>query len=57
VTARGHFVYLGEAVKEAVRVPVVGVGNVMEPAYADRIVREGREDLVGVGRAMLADPD
>lgn len=57
MTGQGYFVYLAEAVKRAVGVPVVGVGNVTEPAYADRIVREGRVDLVAVGRAMLADPD
>ena len=36
--------------------PVVGVGGIKEPAYADRLVREGIVDLVAVGRALLKDP-
>ena len=54
ITRQGYFVYLAEAIKKVVSVPVVGVGNITEPEYADRIVREGRVDLVAVGRAMLA---
>ena len=56
-TKQGYFVYLAEAVKKAVSVPVVGVGNITEPQYADCIIREGRVDLVAVGRAMLANPN
>ena len=56
-TRQGYFVYLAEAVKKAVNVPVIGVGNITEPEYADCIIREGRVDLVAVGRAMLANPN
>jgi len=54
---QGYFVYLAEAVKKAVSVPVIGVGNITEPEYADCIICEGRVDLVAVGRAMLANPN
>jgi 2,4-dienoyl-CoA reductase-like NADH-dependent reductase (Old Yellow Enzyme family) len=30
-------------------------GGITEPVHADRIVREGRADLIGIGRAMLND--
>jgi NADPH2 dehydrogenase len=55
-TEQGFFVPLAEAVRQASGIPVIGVGNIREPEYADRIVREGRIDLVAVGRALLADP-
>jgi NADPH2 dehydrogenase len=58
VVARGPgwFVPYAEAIKAAVRVPVLVTGGITDPGHADRIVREGRADLIGVGRAMLNDP-
>ncbi len=32
-------------------------GGFGDPVFADRVIREGRVDLVGVGRAMLNDPE
>jgi NADPH-dependent 2,4-dienoyl-CoA reductase/sulfur reductase-like enzyme len=54
---QGHLVPYAEAVKQAVDVPVIGVGRITEPEYANRIIAERRVDLVAVGRAMIADPD
>lgn len=51
----GWFVPYAEVVKRAVRVPVLVTGGFTDPAHADRVVREGRADLIGVGRAMLND--
>jgi 2,4-dienoyl-CoA reductase (NADPH2) len=45
------------AVREAVRVPVIGVGRINDPIAADRLLRDGVCDLVGVVRAQIADPD
>ena len=53
---QGFFVPLAEGVRQAAGIPVIGVGNIREADYADRVVREGRIDLVAVGRALLADP-
>lgn len=55
-TDQGFFVPLAEGVKGAVRVPVIGVGNIQDADYADSVVREGRIDLVAIGRALLKDP-
>ncbi len=52
----GYFVPHAAAVKEAVDVPVIGVGGIQIAAEADAIIRSGRVDLVAVGRAMLKDP-
>ncbi len=54
---QGYFVPLAQGIKETVGIPVIGVGNITEPEYADRIVREGRVDLVALGRKLLSDPE
>ena len=56
-TEQGYFVPLAAGIKEAVKVPVIGVGNVTEPEYADRIIRERKVDMVAVGRTLLSNPD
>jgi 2,4-dienoyl-CoA reductase-like NADH-dependent reductase (Old Yellow Enzyme family)/thioredoxin reductase len=52
----GTFVHLAEAIKSVVRIPVIAVGRIRNPVMADRIVREGKADLVSMGRALIADP-
>lgn len=57
--------YLGKAVylpfntklKEAVNVPVITAGRMDDPDIAATAVREGKTDLIGLGRPLLADPD
>ena len=52
---RGYFVPQAEAIKKAVNVPVIGVGGILEAEFADKLVREGKVDLVAVGRAFWSD--
>ena len=54
---QGYFLYLAETIRKAVEVPVIGVGGIKEPRFANEAVWKGRADLVAVGRAILADPD
>jgi 2,4-dienoyl-CoA reductase-like NADH-dependent reductase (Old Yellow Enzyme family) len=53
----GYFVPYAAAIKKAVTVPVMVAGGIAVAAHADSIVTEGHADLVGVGRAMLDDPE
>jgi 2,4-dienoyl-CoA reductase-like NADH-dependent reductase (Old Yellow Enzyme family) len=57
VQSQGYFLPLAEKIKQAVQVPVIGVGGIKDPKFADEAIRQGRVDLVAVGRAILADPD
>jgi 2,4-dienoyl-CoA reductase-like NADH-dependent reductase (Old Yellow Enzyme family) len=57
LSGQGSLFYLAEGIKKVVDVPVVGVGGVTEAEFADEAVREGKVDLVAVGRALLADPE
>jgi len=52
-----YFVSHAQAIKAAVPVPVMVAGGLGDPDLANRVVREGWADLVGVGRAMLSDPE
>ncbi len=52
---KGYFVPQAATIKKAVTVPVIGVGGITEPEYADMLVREGKIDLVAVGRAFWGD--
>ncbi|MBW1817066.1 MAG: FAD-dependent oxidoreductase [Deltaproteobacteria bacterium] len=54
---QGVFIHLAEEVKQTVSIPVIGVGRIKDPEHADRIIKEGRADMVSMGRAHLADPD
>ncbi|MFP4302432.1 MAG: tRNA-dihydrouridine synthase [Spirochaetaceae bacterium] len=47
---------LAKPVKEAVKIPVIGVGGIADPADAEAALRAGYGDLVAVGRGILADP-
>ncbi|MBU7024300.1 MAG: FAD-dependent oxidoreductase, partial [Theionarchaea archaeon] len=44
-------------VKEVVDVPVIGVGRINDPLTAEQALSEGKLDLVGMARALLADPE
>ncbi|HHY95526.1 MAG TPA: NADH:flavin oxidoreductase [Firmicutes bacterium] len=52
----GYFVPLAVGIKSVVKVPVLVTGGITDPLLADEIVRTGKADLVGIGRALLADP-
>ncbi len=55
-TPHGCFVHLAEEVKKHVSIPVITVGRIKYPDHADQIIKEGRADMVALGRSLLADP-
>lgn len=52
----GGNTYAAAAVKEVVEIPVITSHTLRTPAYCDRIIGEGKTDLVGLSRQMVADP-
>ena len=54
---RGAFVYLAEEIKKVVNVPVVAAYRINTPELAEQILAQGKADLIGLGRALLADPE
>jgi 2,4-dienoyl-CoA reductase-like NADH-dependent reductase (Old Yellow Enzyme family)/thioredoxin reductase len=45
------------AVKKVVTIPVAVVGGITTPDVAERIIAEGKADVVSMGRQMIADPE
>ena len=57
LVSQGYFLPQAQKIKQAVEVPVIGVGGIKDPKFADEAIRQERVDLVAVGRALLVDPD
>ncbi len=47
---------LAEGIKKAVSIPVIAVGRIT-PEDAERLLEEGKADLIAIGKAMLADAE
>jgi 2,4-dienoyl-CoA reductase-like NADH-dependent reductase (Old Yellow Enzyme family) len=57
LASQGYFLPWAERIRTKVGVPVVCTGGFTDPLAADDAIRAGRTDLVGVGRAQLADAE
>ena len=51
------FTGLSRRIREAVRLPVIVTGRIVTPDQAETVLREGSADLVGMTRALIADPE
>ncbi|MBA7661485.1 NADH oxidase [subsurface metagenome] len=47
---------LAEGIKKVVSIPVIAVGRIT-PEDAERLLKEGKADLIAIGKAMLADAE
>lgn len=54
---QGCLIPYAEAVKRKVRVPVIAVGSLTNPVMAEEVLREGKADLIAMGRPLIADPE
>jgi 2,4-dienoyl-CoA reductase-like NADH-dependent reductase (Old Yellow Enzyme family) len=58
----GTHVFLADGIRQAVRAagfttPIITAGKIREPEHAERILQQGKADVIGLCRALLADPD
>jgi NADPH2 dehydrogenase len=53
----GWFAELSEGMKRVVAIPVILTGGVTEASQAEALLAAGNADLIGVGRAVLKDPE
>ncbi len=51
------FTGLSRRIRSAVRTPVIVTGRIVTPEQAETVLREGSADLIGMTRALIADPD
>jgi 2,4-dienoyl-CoA reductase-like NADH-dependent reductase (Old Yellow Enzyme family)/thioredoxin reductase len=52
----GWTLYASEAVKKAVQIPVINSHSLRNPEFCEQALAEGRTDMVGLARQILADP-
>lgn len=45
------------AIKKVVNIPVVATGRILRPEEAEAILQEDQADIIGLGRAVIADPE
>lgn len=53
----GSNVWLAEAIRKEVKVPISTVGGLSDPAMMEDIIASGKADLVELGRQLVADPE
>lgn len=51
----GAFVHLPAALKAAVKLPVVGAGRMDSPGIAERTLADGKADIIGMAKTLIAD--
>jgi 2,4-dienoyl-CoA reductase (NADPH2) len=54
---RGGYVYLAQGIRNRVKIPVIACNRINDPVLANRILVQERADLIGMGRALIADPE
>jgi 2,4-dienoyl-CoA reductase-like NADH-dependent reductase (Old Yellow Enzyme family)/thioredoxin reductase len=54
---QGSFIADAQAIKKDVRIPVIGVGKIRDPWFAERVLLEGQADFIAMGRTLIADPE
>lgn len=52
----GFMAHLAEGIKKVVKVPVIAVGRIT-PEVGEELLREGKADLIAIGRGLIADPE
>jgi len=55
VNNQGYFAPLTQAIKSVVSIPVILTGGITEPGSAEKLLAEGKTDLIGVGRPIFKD--
>ena len=53
----GSFIHLAEAIKKVVKIPVMGVGRIVDPKMADEFIQQGKADIIYMGRQLICDAD
>jgi 2,4-dienoyl-CoA reductase-like NADH-dependent reductase (Old Yellow Enzyme family) len=51
----GYYSFLTEEIRKAVNIPVILTGGVTKLTQAEKLLKEGKADIIGIGRAILTD--
>ena len=53
----GWLTAYADAIKQGVKVPVIVVGEIRHPRFAENVLAQGKADYIALARPFLADPD
>lgn len=53
---QGWNTYTAEEIKKHVKIPVITSHTLRDPAYCEKIIAEGKTDMAGLSRQLIADP-
>ena len=53
----GFNTYAAEEIKKSVKIPIITVGRIVDPAMADAVIEDGMADFITLGRGSIADPE
>lgn len=51
------FADISGKVKQAVTIPLSTSGRIIDPEMAEALLQDDKADMIGLGRALIADPD
>ena len=54
---RGCFIHLAAAVKQVTKLPVIGVGRIVDLDMAEKFLQEEKADIIFMGRQLTSDPE
>jgi len=54
---RGHYIYLASKIKQVTRLPVIGVGRILDLKMAEKFLDGDMVDIICLGRQLIADPE
>jgi len=55
--APGNLIYTAAAIKKVIKkIPIGGAGRINDVTFAEKALEEGKADMIGMGRQLLADP-
>jgi len=54
---RAAFAYLAGAIRKEVSIPVIVTNRINDPLLAEELLQDGAADLIGMARALIADPE
>lgn len=52
----GCLVYLAKEVRNVVSIPVVALGRLAKPDFAEKVIKEGDADMISLTRQLITDP-
>ena len=52
----GYQLPFASAIRQQVKIPIIGVGLITEPQQAEEVLKQGEADLIALGRSVLFNP-